>query len=548
MRFIDWLVNAITTPIRQLYNYGVQLAPGVGFWTRMSLPWKWTLLTFLFLLAITLGGFIKHRLDTGSIPTDWVKWFGIASLALFAIPFLVYHFVRYLMMKEQSRYPDIDSIWYDGLSKCDAIGIGIDTTPLFLFVGGNSIQEIDRLLAQAFGDLPIKLPLAGDSPIAFYASPDGIFVSLLSCSCTTHLCRLPVNPVLASGNKFESITSESGGTIDASALGGFPFSANDSVRRAPSADQESGGTINDPFGSSAGRPKVELGSGTLQFSEGMNIESLLQHSVSQSRQLTSQAIETCNDRLHHLCRRIREARQPITPMNGMLTMLPLDMIEHSSSSLQQAIQSDLAVLRSELQVRVGNTVLVTGMEHDSGFLEMIKRLSPRQSQDNRFGKGAELWYAPEVGRLTSVASHSLAQFEDWVYTLFQADGALKKRNNAKLFELLCRMRGVAAERLTATIGNGFGFNPQFNPDLMHEQFLFGGCYFSANGLGPSEQGFSKNVLRKLVDQQGELEWNPEATANDHRFQFFANLSALIGLASLIAIIAMTILWFMEKSP
>lgn len=227
----------------------------------------------------------------------------------------------------------------------------------------------------------------------------------------------------------------------------------------------------------------------------------------------------------------------------MITTIPFDLVESASSQIQTAAQKDLGILRQELLVRCSNTVLITQMEQDDGFQELIKRVGEDRSRDFRFGKGCELWNAPEQARLEAIAAHAVGAFEDWIYMLFQEDSALKHRYNSRLFMLLCRIRGRFGENLKAVLARGFGFDPLTEANLAYEQFLFGGCYFAATGAEQGRQAFVKSVFLKGIQQEGELEWAPEARRRDRQFQFVANLFALLGMLSFFAIIGMLVLEF-----
>jgi hypothetical protein len=223
-----------------------------------------------------------------------------------------------------------------------------------------------------------------------------------------------------------------------------------------------------------------------------------------------------------------------------MTILPFELIEIAGPQIQVAAQKDLAVLREELLVRCSNTILITQLDKDDGFQELVKRVGEERSREFRFGKGSELWNAPEAARLDATAAHAVGAFEDWIYMLFQEENALKHRYNSRLFMLLCRIRGRFADNLRAVLSRGFGFDPLTEPYLAHEQFLFGGCYFAATGADPSRQAFVKSVFLKGLQQEGELEWAPEARRRDRQLQFAANLFALLGMVSLLAIAGMLI--------
>ncbi|MEQ1829816.1 MAG: type VI secretion protein IcmF/TssM N-terminal domain-containing protein [Pirellula sp.] len=536
IRFIESIINAITVPVRQLYHWFCNCLPGIRYLSERSIPWKWAFVSLLIIILIWVVAGIKLWLFTvHKMPMNWFAWILIASPVLIVIPVLVYHFVRIYLTKEESKYPDIDRIWYEGLELAKQNRIEVDQTPLFLFLGTTSVQESNTLMQlSALNPIAIS-PTASEGPISFYANNEAMFVFLHGCNCISRMRKAPAMSPVSTTDADSGLPDDHGGTIEASYLAKL---------RPAGMDEPSGTATSTLFGTKDVDHRNVQSSGTLLLDEGQSVADWIHQPNSRSRQLSSTEILDCGARLRHICNRIREARGPICPINGVLTTIPIGLIETSAVSLQSATRADLAILREVLRVRVPNTVLVTGLEQDEGFVELMKRLPPPQLVDKRFGKGADLWCRPDMDRLSAIAAHATAQFEDWIYMLFQSDGALKRKNNSRLFGLLCRIRGGFAENLVSTLQGGFGFSPDTEPELGNEQFLFGGCYFAATGAGPSEQGFARNVVRKLIDQQGELEWAPAAIEEDRRFQFLANLAALVGLIAILAIVAMLLTKFL----
>jgi hypothetical protein len=531
MQVLESLINAITTPMRQLYSWFANCMPGIQFLSRLSLPWKWALLALMFLLITWMATILNLWLRGDAPPSDWMK-FGLFPIPLILlIPFLVYHFVRYWMMEAPSRYPEIDRVWSEGLRQMNERGISITKTPIFLVLGTENVKENKKLLHIGGLELPVHAPSAGDAPISFHASERGAWLFVHGCNCISRLNqstgKVTANPL----RRIEESPDEGGGTIDASAFNS----------EAPQEDAGRWG------GSESSEAEEEVSGGTMLLDENQDVQSLFLPTVSVTKHLSSQDAAACEDQLGYVCQLIRKHRDPICPINGLLTLLPLELVESSSSPLVVATQKDLAVLRGQLQVRIPNTVVVKDMERDLGFIELIRRFGPQQASDNRFGKGADsLWVSPDGARLSAIALHATAAFEDWIYKLFQQENALKKKHNSRLFGLLCRMRGKFAENLQTVLKDGFGFNPATDPHLARLQFLFDGCYFAATGAGPSEQAFLRSVIMKMMKQEGELEWAPAARAIDSRYQHYANLMALLGLLALLAIAGMIAYYFKDS--
>jgi hypothetical protein len=491
-----------------------------------SLPTKWSLLSFLFLIIICTAALIKYLLGDFGI-RDLLSAVLVIVPLILIIPSLVYAFVNYLLMPERSLFPDLDEIWNEALQEAQSKGVPISGTPIFLILGTSNSREIKTVLEQMKLDFVVNTSSSGSQPLSVHASREGFFLFLNGVSCVSRLAGSSVAPRISPQSDFDSEPSNSdvGGTIDASML---------SPRLIPKVGDHPPGQNHEP--STPG--------GTMLLDENQDIGDVWKAIIG-SRQLSSRDITDCDDRLRHVCGLINRSRRPLCPINGIVTAMPFELIESSSAQLQIAIQKDLAVLREELQVRCPNSALVIGMEVEDGFIELIKRLPPQQSTDNRFGKGSDLWVAPDEARLEAIAAHATATFEDWIYMLFQESNALAKQHNSRLFMMLCRVRGVFAENLRSVLARGFGFNPQTEPGLAYEQFLFGGCYFAATGTSPNQQAFIKSVFAKVLQQEGELEWAPQARQQDGYYAFLANLAALLGTVAFVAIVAMLLhkFWF-----
>lgn len=529
MQALHALISTITSPIRALFTWFAQLVPALHTASKFSLPFRWSIIALLFLLILWCAAGIRLVM-TKSLIWSWmrgdIRALVILTALLILIPILVYHLVRYLMMEDVSRFPDIDQAWKDAIKQSKDKGVSIADTPLFLVLGCTSFREVSNIAKQTGLEFVYSTASTGEPPLAVFTSRLGFFAFINGCNCMSRLststktteaiaqtARNPIIPYV-----------DAGATMDAGHLAAL--------------DSQTANALND-IDDGPGLPDVRSG-GTMLLPEGQELSDFLQIPVMSptSKALSSQDKLDCEERLRHLCNLIKNSRMPLCPINGIVSAIPFDLIESSSEQLQLAAQNDLRVLREELQVRCPNTVVVTGLEREEGFVELIRRLPPDKSQENRFGKGCDLWFAPEASRLDALAIHATSAFEDWIYMLFQENDAIRKKGNSRLFRLLCRARGVFSENLRKVLAGGFGYDPQHQPNLAHEQFLFGGCYFAAIGNMQSQQAFIKSVFSKVLQQEGELEWSPAARYSDRAYHFWANIAALVGLLAVIAIVAM----------
>ena len=79
----------------------------------------------------------------------------------------------------------------------------------------------------------------------------------------------------------------------------------------------------------------------------------------------------------------------------------------------------------ELQCPV--TALVVGMEEESGFRELVRRVGRERAGVQRFGQRYDLRSIATAEEMNALCAHVCGAFEDWVYTLFREQGALRGR-------------------------------------------------------------------------------------------------------------------------
>jgi hypothetical protein len=239
-------------------------------------------------------------------------------------------------------------------------------------------------------------------------------------------------------------------------------------------------------------------------------------------------------RLGYIAELVRRLRQPFCPLNGIMTLLPFALLEDtlSAKELPTCIRHDLNTLRDVTRLTCPVTALVTGMESEAGFAELMRRVGGQRSSEGRFGKGFKLWSFPTQENLDALASHACGSFEDWVYALFREEGGLNRPGNGKLFSLLCKMRSRLRTRLRAVLWGGFGCEGEQAQDAI----LLSGCYFAATGESPERQAFVRGAVEKLVQQEEELQWTEQALIEDQRYRRAAQFCMIINGALVLALI------------
>jgi hypothetical protein len=211
-----------------------------------------------------------------------------------------------------------------------------------------------------------------------------------------------------------------------------------------------------------------------------------------------------HDRLEYLCHLIRRERHPICPVNGMLALLPYEIISKGkleAVKVQRALSEDTATIRNVLRLRFPTVAMVVGMEEEPGFGELVRRVGRSAAERRRIGHGFDVWTPPIPERLEALCAHSCAAFEDWTYHLFGEKDSLSRPGNTQLFLLLCKVRRNLKDRLTDIIVEGFKYDPERNST--NGALLFTGCYFAATGEQSDRQALIQEQRNARI---GRIIW------------------------------------------
>jgi hypothetical protein len=230
-------------------------------------------------------------------------------------------------------------------------------------------------------------------------------------------------------------------------------------------------------------------------------------------------------------------------VNGALVLLPLEHLQNVmiAKDMPAAIKGDLFAIREATRLLCPVTTMVTGMERESGFRELIRRVGAQNAKSHRFGKGYEPGNAPTEENIDAFSSHACGAFEDWVYNLYRERDGLSKPGNPQLYTLLCKIRGQLVERLRNVLVHGFGFDPA-DKRAGAEPLLFNGCYFAATGVKDEEQAFVKSVFEKILDIEDDIEWTEAALNENERFQSMAQAVMFLDGVFFLALVGMLV-WF-----
>ena len=546
--FFRRLLDMVTYPLRALLSTPSRLISGSRRVAGMSLPTRVALLVAIFLVicvVATLFAFY-HTQDRSFAKAKLTPAFVTVIVVLvLLIPVVLYKALKLWLEGETSLFPDIDHAWKAGLAELARQGLDPSQVPLFLVLGSSGENHEKVIFDAARLSLNVSGAPQGPAALHWYANPDSIYVvstgvgslSRLSALATKSLEQekvrpLPIGPRPAGGDGLRgTIVAGPGGIAGSSATASALRQSARPSQPAPVAPQPNiRGTMIVGGQGDAG----EMQADDMATAPERKVLKLDQHEASEQER-----------RLEYLCRLLRRLRQPLCPINGVLTLLPFGLIQRSvpeSIEVQRAVQRDTSILLRVLKTRCPVTALVVGLEEESGFGELVRRVGRDRALGQRFGKGFNLWNPPTAERLEALTAHACGAFEDWVYTLFREKGSLAKPGNTRLFALLCKIRHALQSRLVGILANGYGYDP--DQDRTGKTLPFGGCYFAATGDTEDRQAFVKAVLEKLPEQQEELEWTEEAYREDQGYQLAARLALGVDTVLLVVLAVMIVgKWF-----
>jgi hypothetical protein len=542
--FFHQFFRFITTPVRWLLSLPMWVISSPRRVWGLSLPARAAVLVFLVLLICTLGAVaaILWTKEAADIRNYFYNaTFPVVVGLVFIIPIVVYYWLKLWLEGDVSRFPDIDAAWKEGMAALAENGFDLASFPVFLVIGAPDERLTKSVFKATAFDFVVRDVPAGLAPLRFYADDKAIYVA---CIDTGRLGKLQHMARAGGGAKpqggdVRGTMEPSGGVRGTMIAGGGDVRgtalATSSVGGDGGGDYESQmirGTLV-PGGGGGGGSARGGGSSGAPSGQGSSL-------------LSRRESDLETERLHYICELIRRARRPVCPINGVLVLLPLDVVQQVivAKDIPATIKSDLDTIRHATQLRCPVTIMVTGMEQEGGFGELVRRVGTSKAKANRFGKGFDVWNPPTEENIDAFSSHACGAFEDWVYNLFRERDGLTKPGNAKLYMLLCKIRSEVRARLRGILLHGISIDATNKEAELPP--LFNGCYFAATGESEDRQAFVRNVFEKMIDQEEELEWIPEAWREDSRHHALAQLGMAIDGALILGVIAMFVVKYWWK--
>lgn len=406
----------------------------------------------------------------------------ILAILTVLIPILVYFSLRLWLMPVLASHDDLHRAWSQGIAALDARGISLSDRPLFFILGSTGARVEQAIIESSIQEFQKLEPLLNQSraPLEWYLSGDIILIAARRVGCLG-----AVNALMIPGEEFSE---------------GREIDSND----PPHATQR------EVRPSSSRSPSVQVPPPELNRSQ--------------------------LDRIAILGELVRESRSPNCGVNGVLCLVPFpEVCHHSEQAVVQgtAIRDDLRTLGANLEVEFPVICVLTELQREPGFLEVMRRTGLENASGGRLGRRFDFGLLAGTRELQNFSRLLQHEMEVRIYRLFGEQDVLKRPKNRDLFELLCRMRSEIARPLSKLITTAFSEIPSERSEEI--PFHFGGCYVAATGGASDQRAFGPALIQRLIEMQDHVQWTTSGLARQ-RWQRRLALIAWVAVTLLAGLI------------
>ena len=408
----------------------------------------WIVAVFQFAVVFLAVVLVLAAGEQSVLQSWWSPGKILALLTLLVVvPALVYQAARLWLEHQGGRWADITAAWVAASAELGRQQIRFDDAPLFLVLGGDGGSADRSLLADANPPLVVERAPAGGGPIHVHASREAIYVCLSGAGQTA---------VIAARMRAARAADTEPPPGDAPVDGAAPAAA----------PEHPGG---------------------------------LQRSALER--------EEASDRLRLACELLRAAREPLAPINGIIVMAQMAIDRDADAdavAIGQAIGEDLVTLTQELGIRAPVTMVAAGLEQDPALPDLVSRLDPAcrlEASGTAFPPGL----VAGVELLKTAAVNTSGPLIDRIADLLLDTRRIDQQPaNRHLLAMLCRLRVHVAEQMSLVLQQAFAV------DLHGRSVpMLAGCYLAALGPKADRRLFTRGLLDRAVNLQGELDWTDD---------------------------------------
>lgn len=532
MQYLNKFLNVILLPFHKIYEWIKRLIP--GFRKISSIPPEWlgalvsTLFFVIFFAVFWLWLFFVQPEDsseTGAYANYW-PW---QILVTTTTPILIFWFIRVLRSPPKSPYPDIDAAWNFGLKTLREHGISIKNTPIYLMLGVQSGQTLKSLMASSGRTFDFEHVTAEGQALYWYGSSDAIYLVLSEIGCVSALSKEVAKVVVnneGGRDDEDSMPDDFRGTIGVQNLA----RGSRRPRLEPAPEPDIGATIR--AGESPRKPLMQ--SRRMELGKRETPIEPPKVSAQGPRVVSKDDIALQTKRLGYFAKLIKRTRNPVGSINGILMNGSLRVIEDYPAEFARQVRNDLSAICHSCGLICAVTMTVSGWEQLNGCQLLVERLQEKHGNDfvkRRFGKGFRSWEFPNRNNMDDLATESVLNFDQYIYSIFQERDALSSRNllgNREMIKFFCRVYSKFLPGLTEVLGGSFVRESKTENNYPR----FSGCYFIGAGNDENQKFFVNAVFDRLDENQSELEWTDQVRRREEGWELASNIVFITGLAAI----------------
>ncbi|MGL4424149.1 MAG: hypothetical protein ACRCZF_26070, partial [Gemmataceae bacterium] len=233
----------------------------------------------------------------------------ILGVLLYLLSWTGYFIWQYLNATDKAEYADIEQAWRDGVKRLESAGVRLKDYPLYLVVGrpateGSGMNRDDSLFVASQLQIGMRAPNTPEAPIRLYSSSEGIYVTAGSASGWGFF-----TDALASPNRGSALEGSQNGP---------------DLTKTITVDNVGGGAVDPQIQEEFFYLHREKASRPLSPAEQYRLRELgelLNQALptkAKAVQLTPEELTHGPKRLAYLCDLIKNERNPVCPINGVL--------------------------------------------------------------------------------------------------------------------------------------------------------------------------------------------------------------------------------------
>ena len=537
-QYVGRFLALLFTPFTGIWNFMRRVIPGLKKLPTLKPEVLAALLCFIFLILIAIVQTVIVIWNVDGVKDVQRFYLPTLFLIAFVTPVVVFFGVKIFLAPPKSPFPDIDLAFEAGVRVMEKNGIQLREAPIYLVLGTPDTKVVKQIMGASGRQFDFSHTTADGQALHWYGAADHVYVFLTGvgnvCQLTKDLAKYVSQTAPETG---EYSSDDFSGTIDVRALS----KGNNPGGVAGNAETSGVDDAGDGFTATIKPGEIGVASTPTRMEQPSSPAK-----SSQTKQLSNrEKLADQKRRLTHFCHLLSKRRTPVCALNGIIVLMASRLVEEFPSELARQVKSDLSTISTRTGVVTTVTAIVNGFENYEGCREFVFRLSEMEGPGflkRRFGKSYRSWENPTPDHLKEISNESIEIFDQYIYSIFTGRDALSSRNvigNRNMVKFLCWIYARFYEGLEVTLTTGFNVDSANADDFPR----FSGCYFMGTGESTETTFFAHGVFDRVDENQGELEWTSSVAQKEETLSL---VSQLVFLAGLLAIVALVILYFLNK--